>query len=264
MKLKALRLLTLIILIHFLSSCSTDVDFKIPFNRFETPETQGTFPRGEVEFFVGDAGKVTTASVYEDLIFNTGPSVDVDASLKKASQYGGGFRMGLLPRFDFYLKSFSDSVSTMGLKFQIIGSPQEAVEKGFKLAVAAAYGNMDQNDGTLKIYKNSEERKYDTHININSFDINIIPGYRIDEKVLIYFNGYYSEYDTISKLSSNQFSDINIKGRVTSYGALAGFALSAAPTSFELKTEIGYGHVEWQNQIKLDSFVWGITGGVNW
>ncbi|NCN27285.1 hypothetical protein GW915_06885 [bacterium] len=260
-----LRQFYLCLSLLFLGSCATDIDFKIPLNRFETPETQGDFPRGEAEVYFNDAVKITTAEVYENVVFgSSAATVDTEASMIDSGQYGVGFRMGLLSRLDFFLKDFSDSISGMGLKFQLYGSPQSAAERGFKLAVAGSYGLMDQEDGSLKIVKAGEERTYDTNININSFDVNLIPGFRVSEVLLVYMNLFYSEYETISTLTSNQFGDISIKGRVTSYGALTGIQIAKAPVSGSLKVEVGYGHTEWQNQIKLDSFVWGLAGGINW
>ena len=226
-----------------MASCSTTIDFKVPGNRFHTPETAGESMSGGVGVGIGQGHKYVTATVYGGDIFGSKASVTEESVLKEADGMTLNANLGILPNLDFYYFGFHDATRTFGLKYQFLGS---ATGAGHKASIMAAIGSGEEDRSGLVVNDGSSERSYNANLEIDAYEFELIYGYRFTDYWLIYTNANFSSYNTKTSLSSPDFDDVMIKGKVVTKSLLLGGELSAKGES-GIIFEVGVSETRWEN-----------------
>lgn len=256
---KIVALFTLLLL----SSCATDIDFNVPGNRFDTPETSGKTLGGEVGIGYGESVKVTTADVLADVIFNTFDSVNTDTDVKKNSAMQFNANIGIIERLDVTYKNYTDAPSFYGAKFQFFGKPGVGSENGVKASVGAAIAYMKEDEGNLVVggTNGNERREYKGELTINGQEYSANLGYRFGKDFILYLNNYYSKLKTTSRLTSTTHGNTTINGNVISQGHLLGARVGQR---FFLMAEVGVNKMRWERSIEKTTYPIGFFGGFSW
>lgn len=218
-----MKLIALLILFA-LVGCSTDIDFHMPSNRFDTPEVSGKLFKGAGEVGYVDSHKVKLSEASDDFVFSSS-SVSADQTIHKSWNLNLAAELGLWKRLDLVYKTYSDTPSVFGLKFQPFGTTYMDREEGgkHKFSVFVGWGRQHKSDGSMNVADDSgTSRKYDTDLTIQKYDSSLTYGYRHDIDSLFYLTGFYTYYDVESTLSSSEFSPVQVEGIARSYGALFG------------------------------------------
>ncbi len=128
----------------------------------------------------------------------------------------GNMELGVLdPKLDLYLNPnfFSNSVSTAGLKYQVLGKPRIGSDKGnFSTSIAAGAGRYSGGYNKAAFFQGSDStpdniKKMD--YSVGQIEVGVISGYRWRSKILHYANFFYTR-QTISgevRTIDNTFND---------------------------------------------------------
>ncbi|OUR98630.1 hypothetical protein A9Q84_04225 [Halobacteriovorax marinus] len=256
----------LILSLLLLTSCATDIDYHVPLNRFDSPETKGKFLKGETGLNFGSSHKIVTAEVVETIfpsIFDA--TVDKDTEISRSHHLNSSVALGLLERLDFSFQNYGDGPNVVGLKFQFLGKPEIETKSGFKGALKLSYGAMDEEEGTLTVnLAGSGTRTYSGDIDVDVYEASLILGYRINPYVITYVNSLYSYHETQSTLTSNTFPTIVINGVVRTYGGLAGIRIGKPENHFFIKLETGYMKTKFEQHLSENTIPIGIAGDFTW
>lgn len=166
--------------------------------------------------------------------------------------------VGLLEYLDFYV----DSKAIIGLKYQLLGSPQTSKESGVKLAVSAQLGKIYQSDREDNTFVSSPVANANSETKL--MDISAIAGYRYSPKNL----GYVNTFINTTELSGTLWIDnsginrtITAKGKT--FGLLMGYQYTTdADTFFTLET--GITRTIWDTRGSVNATPIGVSYGGNW
>ncbi|PIK14916.1 hypothetical protein [Halobacteriovorax sp. JY17] len=255
-----------LLLLCLLTSCATDIDFHIPLNRFEGPETNGGFLKGDVGIKYGRSHKVTTAEVVEYMfpsIFD--PTVSSDAAIEASGHLSSNFSLGLHKRFDFVFKSYGDGADVWGVKFQFLGESAAEEKEGWKGSIQATKGSMNEDEGSLNVsLASGGSRNYNGRIELETYDLSLNFGYRFNKYLITYLNSIYSYYDTTSTLTSNTFTTINVLGVARTYGGLLGLKFGQMGQHVSFTLETGLMHTSWEGSLSETTIPIGFGVDFNW
>lgn len=254
------KCLSLIVLL-FLCSCATDIDYFIPVNRFETPETSGRLFGGKIELNVPTAVHVEMGEVYEDIFFGSGIHTSENTYVDKAVTAAVQLDFGLLSRLDFFYKTIYDATDILGFKFQFYGEPRNKWAEGLKLAVTAGGGaeDLDNETVTLKT-EDGSEKDFTSSLDSKAIDFSFIAGYRLTPYSLVYLNTFYTKYWLDGSISSETQVELSQKGKSETYGTALGYRLGQR---WYVDFEVGSSKSRHEKiRKRVDSF--GIATGFAW
>ena len=246
-----LKILTLLF-IAVLTSCSTDIDYRMPSNRFQGPEAIGKTLgiRGDLTYKGGH--KVNLAEVSGDILSDT-VDVNDESNIDRSRGLGLDGRLGILEPLDIFYSVSDDAPSVLGLKYQVLGAGGE----GVKLAVGAGYGSGKE-DKIVRI----GEADFTVDLDLVSYEGFVSFGYRRNEFVMAYLTAYYSEYTVEASLDSSS-ANLDIDAYSRSSGVLGGIELSkgAEGDRTVLTIEGGYAIGKYKGLKDSGDFVYGFSLG---
>ncbi|MDD0853362.1 hypothetical protein HBN50_09650 [Halobacteriovorax sp. GB3] len=251
-----MRFLFLLLMVSFLTSCSTTVDFKIPSNRFHTPESSGRTLGGEVGIGYGSLQKYETAQIYNYYIFDD-VEADFTDSISRSSGIAAYAQLGVLERLDLYYNTAHDSADVFGLKYQFLG---KAKELGHKMAIMLGYGNGSESKSSTNLVSRSDSRDYQADLDYDAYEAEILYGYRQTKNLLYYVNLNYSLYDTVTKLSSSSYEDESIRGIVRTVNTLVGIEIQESKEMLSIRIEGGIGRSKWEDRYSKTFYPIGFFG----
>lgn len=247
-----MRILLLVAML-FLTSCATDIDYKIPAHRFMDPETRGTsIFAGEGSWFVQASyqtdHKLTMTEVYDYGVFGT--TVDDGQALERTTNFGIQAGLGLFPMLDVLIRDNGDSPGMLVGKVQLVGAGLKERQEGFKLALWGGVGSMKEDEGTMTITSGGTSRTYSGEIEVTPWELGSSIGYRFAPSAIVYLNGVYGNYASESTLKSNVHSTVVVKGDAILEAVALGVKLGDRGIACHL--EVGASRVSWKEDIKIE------------
>ncbi|MBH49010.1 MAG: hypothetical protein CME71_12655 [Halobacteriovorax sp.] len=248
---KNLILLSLILL----TGCATDIDYKIPSHRFMDPETRGTaIFKAELSGFYQlsyqSDHKLTMSEVYTFPVF--GDQVNDGQALSDTLNLGMQAGLGILPMFDIHLRRNGDSPNMVLAKVQLLGDHANASKEGYKLALWAGVGAMEEDEGTLTITKSDgSTRTYSGAIEVHPYEVGTSFGYRMADYAMVYMNATFSRYPSKSTLTSSVNPTVVVEGDADLAAVALGFKLGKFK-GVNGHFEIGASRVKWGENIKIE------------
>lgn len=243
----------LVFVLLLLTGCATDIDYKIPAHRFMDPETRGTsILAGEASWFLQASyqsdHKLTMTEVYDFGVFGT--TVDDDAALERATNFGVQAGLGLAPMIDILIRDNGDSPGMLVGKLQLLGSSLKERQEGFKLAVWGGVGSMKEDEGTLTVTSGGTSRTYSGEIEVTPWELGSTIGYRFAPSAIVYLNGVYGNYASESTLKSDVHPTVVVKGDAKLEAVALGLKLGDQGVACHI--EVGASRVSWKEEIKIE------------
>lgn len=243
------------------TSCSTTIDFKVPGNRFHSPEVSGDTLNGKFQIGYGKAHKFETATLYGDSIFSSSATKDTEGRIKEGHALSYDVNVGIIEQLDFYSRATADSAHMYGLKYQILG---DASSEGHKLTIMASYGTGSDTESSQRVVGDSSERIYKADLDIKAWEAELIYGYRFHKNILGYVNLNYASFDTETFLSSPSFEDEKIIVTARTVGFLVGVDLMSDNKKTGFVLESGVVKSEWDSRFDDTNIPVGINVYWNW
>ena len=208
------------LLLLIASGCASPITTSLPANHFITPESSGGFLKGSGELGFGSGARLTMVPDALAIPAST------QSSLDKTNFAMADIWVGLLERLDFQLINQN---LTFGLKYQILGDTAlEAKAKNFSLAVSALAGSSTYSD----TYTDSSLilptiTTGSSKTTTNTYDLEILAGYRFVDDLLIYGGPFYSHQNAHGTLVQNPNTGaalitVNYSGIFQQYGGIVG------------------------------------------
>lgn len=247
-------------LLILLTSCATELKYKMNNHKFLTPETKGEFIKGDGGISLQTNNKIVLASANDSLVFNLPTVLVTEPTVSTAIDYNLALNLGLLSQLDVYAID-----STLGVKFQFLGASEKEQQNDWKAAIALAYGykNNTSSDDITYHGSNSGLRTYSARIKIKDYNTSLIIGKRVSEKFLIYLNLLRDYYNYQGTLTSNQFSPVNDSGHSVNLGALLGMHITGMQGIF-IKAEAGVVSAKLNNRPARTAATGGGMLGWSW
>jgi hypothetical protein len=217
------KLLLIIILIS--TGCAQRL--KVPINRMMSPETIGKgleveldqvgFSFGVFDFSDGDTDNSLFMTTVSERSLHTG--------------------IGLVDKMDFFVEIPKESAARVGVKIQLIGTPEKARAAGHKLAMVLTTGNSND------LY----ELDYVIKMKSNLQEYGLIYGYRFNENLLAYQGLTLTNYEFEGKIRNA--TDLNSNNLNYEAKNILGVNLgvSLGPPSLKVKLEGGIQNIKWSN-----------------
>jgi hypothetical protein len=249
-----LNVLNSLFIIGFLASCSTDIDYRMPANRFQGPEALGKTLgiRGDLTYKGGH--KVNLAEVSGDILSDSA-DVNSDSNIDRSRGLGLDGRLGIVAPVDIFYSVNDDGPSVIGLKYQFLG---DSGGEGVKLAIGGGYGSGKE-DKAVTI----GNTQYTVDLDLVSMEGFVSLGYRANQHVMAYLTGFYSEYTVDATLDANGSTDLTIDGYSRSSGVMGGLELSKGSEGDRtvLTNEGGYTIGKYKGLKESGDFVYGFSLG---
>ena len=234
-----------------LSSCAFDIDYQLPTNRMQTPETTGKQFKPDLSIGFINSADVELAKV-SDTIFSS-PTVDDKVSIHKDNNLMLAGGIGLIERLDIYAWKIPDGPYFIGPKFQFIGTPGQ---EGVHASISAGYASMSSLEGSFT----NDGETYDGGIELSGIDTSLNIGYRFNSTAIAYINSYYASIETEAEISQNG-NKRYITGYTRQYGWLLGTRLTKGQLYLGLET--GYAKTLWERYKTDGDYVLGANVGVS-
>src|SRR5690606_11765169 len=136
--------------------------------------------------------KLTMTEVYDFGVFGT--SVNDGQALSRTTNMGLQAGLGILPMFDVLVRDNGDSPTMIIGKVQLFGEYAKERKDGFKLALWAGVGSMEEEEGTLIVTSGGSSNTYSGKIEVTPWELGSSIGYRFSPGVIVYVNGVYGKY----------------------------------------------------------------------
>ena len=95
-----------------------------------------------------------------------------------------------------------------------MGRDGGAREIGTKLSILGGYGKADVDNSNFTASNlNGDSRSYSSTLNVESFELGMIAGYRFESWFLLYLAGNYRSSDAGGSLTSDSFSHVEIRNK---------------------------------------------------
>lgn len=251
----------------FVSCSRVNVDYHMPSTPLLTPETTGKFFKLYGEMDIHSATKVSVGRSFESLLFGGGASIDTSKERKTSYAPGLNAGLGIFKRLDLYIKYPHDAPKLVGLKFQFIGAPARESKKGFKMAMAFAYGKNSDHESNERITSTQSGSNFedvDANLDTDQREYILLMGYRGNADTLYYSQFFYSKYRARAVLTtgSGQTFDLSTTSEIS--GISLGCQLGEYQSSLSpyVKGEIGYSRSHVQFIDKHDHLSLGLVIGV--
>ncbi len=231
----------------------------MPLNRYETPEVRGERFNGYASLNGSSTQKITLTEVYDDTVFNTGPSVDNEPKMEKSFALGLRAGINLFENFDVFYRGIFDSPDQIGMKYQMMGEGSEKKTEGHKMAVTFAFGTTDRSDGNLNLQSDvsNQSRNYNSNLKISSWDFGWLYGYRKYDWLLLYTNLFWTQYKVESHLTSNVHPDVSVTGLAKTKGLLLGARFNGTKSKAFFTIEGGLVNTNWNGDIDTSTYTIG-------
>jgi len=250
---------TFIVFLLLTSCAKVDVDYHMPLNRYETPEVRGERWNGYASLNGSSTQKVTLTEVYDDTVFNTGPSVDNEPKMEKAFALGLRAGLNLFENFDIFYRAVHDSPDQFGMKYQMMGEGNQKKTVGHKMASSFAFGTTDRSDGDLTLQSDvsSTTRTYNSNLKISTWDFSWLYGYRTHDWLLLYSNVFWTQYKVESTLTSNVHPEVSVTGIAKTKGLLLGARFNGSKSHGFFTLEGGVVNTNWNGDINTTTYTLG-------
>lgn len=231
----------LFILIFFNLGCATK--YMIPGNRFISPETQGGFFRGQIEF------QQTGAS---QLMINTENGSVSDGVLYEAvSRAGFLFSSSLLDQFDFVWSHTGGGNSLIGGKFQFLGGGRTTNSTGHKASLGVLFGANEHETEDRSVEFSLSGREYFA-----------LYGYRLSPNIFPYLGLSYATHTFEGKISKGVLASLEPNYISTSRAVSGGIELSF--DAFFAKLEASYQQLMTEKTKDRENVMLGYSLGLSW
>lgn len=253
----------MILFIILLTSCSTEIEYKMPISRFQTPETSGQTLSGNAYVAYEGATKVVLSTAERSTIYDE-YEVNNDKSTSRSRGIAIGANLGIIPMLDIYFASHADSPAFLGAKLQLIGGAPK--ESGFKFLIGGGLGNAedDVENFSSTNFEGDETRTYQSTLKISAYELISSMGYRFNESVLFYISGFYSEYVVDGSLTSDTLDDVTFESTSRNKGGNVGLKLTVPGGGRYVSVEGGYGKSEYRDLGSDEFLVYGFSTGLEW
>ena len=120
-----------VILLFTLVGCATEIDFYVPSQRFQTPETTGAGGKFDINFGQTKSQQISTVRVSDPVLFGNNATLDTATEFDHTKHVTSSFAIGFLESLDLLALGYVDGPSYYGFKYQLIGSSGAKKKNGF-------------------------------------------------------------------------------------------------------------------------------------
>lgn len=216
----------ILLFIPMFFSCAQRI--KVPINRMDSPEAIG----GGFDLEYKQMGYSQGLLDFSDS--STTNPLEMRSVTNRELYLGGGVSQNV----DLFVKVPEESASLLGIKVQVLGTPNKAKAVGHQLAFTLAMGAArDTFDGDYEIMLKSDVTDY-----------SLIHGYRFNEYAMIYEGISLSNFSFEGKIEDDNTgldSDEFLYDATNILGVHAGAVFGT--TNFKFKLEIAAQKVKWSN-----------------
>lgn len=257
-----MKLWPIFMALFYLSSCSSTLDFHTPTQNFSSPEVVGKSLRVRMQATYSNSTKFELASLERNTIFDSSVDVSTERGSRKDNVLNGTGGIGLGNALEVTYRSYSDSPDLLGLKAQVYGRDGGEKKEGLKMSLLAGYGNAETDNDSLTVTRldGSDQRTYNSTLDVETLELGAVIGYRINKTFLPYFAYNYRQSDAEGTLDSTLSTDVNIasKAKINSYQ----IGLQISSQKLYLLFEGGYARSEWANLTPEDDYSLGFAIGL--
>ena len=185
------------LLLFFVGCAVNNVKYRMPSNRFNTPEVTGgsLFAldlNGRANLNYGSSNRVSVSDVIAPEVGVGDPAEKI---IEDSSQLGLRLDLSMLDRLDLYWDFTLYSPSTVGLKWQFLGKTEQAFSQGWKSSLTAGFGSSSTGEREIPI-REAEPPVFVKGTNeTDVYDFYWMVGYRFPERLLLYLNLNYTIYE---------------------------------------------------------------------
>lgn len=249
------------------AGCTTTADFRLPDNRFLSPENSGEAWSGNLSLL--GYGSKTNVILARDIDpeFPSGLEVVDNAALRKDDGFYLGAGLSVARRVDLFSINGGN-----GIKFQWMGAPEAGAPAGnFSFSTAFGY-----DAGTLRNFKIVEDVfRYETssRVKYEVIDMMVLTGYRLSQSSIVYanlararFKGTGSIHHLQTSIGGSVYRDYTISSPERAgeqWSALAGFRAVDELGAFGA-VELGLARTTMVGTKSLERPVFGVNTGVSW
>ena len=237
-----MRLLILFCILIISASCAQRL--KVPINRMTSPETIGKGFEVEVDQVGFSFG------VFDFSNGNTNNALYMTTVSERSLHTG----IGLVDKMDIFVEIPKESAGRVGVKIQLIGTPEKARAAGHKLAMTLATGNSND------LY----ELDYVIKMKSNLQDYALIYGYRFNENLLLYSGLSLTNYEFEGKISNPVDLNSDKLHYIAQNTLGTNFGLSLGPPSLKVKLEGGVQSINWSNTERKLFYSFGYALTATW
>lgn len=196
----------------FLVGCSSTLDFHVPTQNFQTPEVVGDTVGIRVQSTFSNSTKFLLAKLEQRTIFSSQIDVSTEEGTVKDNVLNLLGGLGLGNTVELTYRMYSDSADLFGAKVQLLGRDGGKREEGFKLSVLGGYGKAEVDNSNLTASNlNGGTRTYNSTLDVASYELGFVGGYRFTSWFLLYLAGNYRSSEAEGKLSSATETDVTLK-----------------------------------------------------
>lgn len=256
-----LKKLLFIAIVFGITGCSsvTRLEYDLPLLHFEIPETVGKPLSGSFQVQYGDSAQYNFGAL--DINLPDDQAVKTSESISKSSSSGMRANIGIIQNVDIYLRGLSNSIDTVGIKTQLIGTPGKQAERGFKLSISGEMGDVNY----VQNSNSSIDRQDSSRIKINSFGASLIIGYRMNQYFLWYTNIYAMNNNVTGMLVRDNITLLERKRINKIYGSLFGVNIKLRKSNgLNLTLETGINQTDWKGVGSSTVFPVGVAAGFHW
>ncbi len=246
--------LSYLLLALTLSSCT--IAIKTPGNRFISPETKGKLFDGDVAI----SYRGYTRSNLDTSGVSAGSKINNALKNESSQALAAQGSLGFLDNLDIYIVAPDRSPIQAGLKFQILGEPENKAKKGnHSLAVTMSYGRQtDSNDSDSDIFDVGVSADVKSRVR----DASVIYGYRMGDWSLVYSGISYSNYDFDGVITSSNYLNAHFEYDTNVLGAHVG-VMGMNERAF-VKIEAALQKTDWTHTQDNTYGLMGLQLGTKW
>lgn len=233
--------LTVLLLSLFLYSCATR--YVLPGNRFMTPETNGSFLRGQVELQQTNANQLRAKT--------SQGTTDQGVAYSDLARTSYLVSTSFFEQMDLFWAHTGAANSLAGIKIQLIGSPRVSNGTGHKLALSAALGENEHEP---------EDKSID--FTLGGREFGLLYGYRFNQSLLPYSSLMYSSYNFEGDIKKG--ANAGLRPRYDTQILAANLGLQIDFQVLFGKLECTYQRLTTTNTDERSRFIFGYSIGLSW
>lgn len=257
---KNLTILLLPILLLGVSSCSSTLDFHVPTQNFQTPEVVGDTVGFRGQMTYTNSTKFLLAKLEQSTIFSSQIDVSTEEGTIKDNVLNFTAGLGLGNAVEVTYRAYSDSPDLLGLKVQILGRDGGKREEGVKLSVFGGYGAAEVDNSNLTASNlNGGTRSYNSTLDVKSYEIGTVVGYRFTSWFLTYLGLNYRGSEAEGNLTSDSYPNQVLRNDAIIRSAQLGFQLNSGEKYVLL--EGGFATSIWKGLASRDDYTLGLSVG---
>lgn len=256
----SLKKISCLFTLLLLTSCATELDFKMPINKMMTPESTGKSLGFQGYISYGGSQKVRLGSV-ADTLFNS-VSINTEQGISDSTSLGLGARLGLAEKLDLYLTDSDDTSLMFGGKYQVLGNSfTNKKDKDFQISVAFGVGTGAADEGSIIT---NDDKRYTTELELFSYEYMVLLGYRLNKNALFYSTFYKASYNVEAALKQNGIAISNgtIDGDSDMTALNIGAKLNDDKSEVFGQLEVGYGYGKYENSLSKHTVSYALNIGI--